>query len=71
MEPLFRFLEADPYILGFPLVGMAVGKGCVTIKGYGLGMVASAIVAAAALATAAALYGVTLHLDNFGPMVLS
>jgi putative transport protein len=65
MEPLFRFLEANPYILLFLVVGMAVGMGRVTIRGYGLGMVASAIVAGAAVATVASLYGVTLKLDNF------
>jgi putative transport protein len=65
MESLFRFLEANPYILLFLVVGMAVSMGRVTIKGYGLGMVASAIVAGAAVATAASVYGVKLQLDNF------
>ena len=65
MEAVFRFLEANPYILLFLVVGMAVSMGRVTIKGYGLGMVASAIVAGAAIATVASLYGVKLQLDNF------
>ena len=65
MEPVFRFLEANPYILLFLVVGLAVGIGRVTIKGYGLGMVASAIVVGAAIATIASTYGVTLQLDNF------
>jgi putative transport protein len=65
MEALFRFLEANPYILLFFVVGMAVAIGRVTIRGYGLGMVASAIVVGAAVATAASMYGVTLQLDNF------
>ena len=65
MEALFRFLEANPYILLFLVVGMAVGVGRLTIKGYGLGMVAAAIVCGAAVATAASMYGVTLKLDNF------
>ena len=42
---------------------MALGK--VTVKGYGLGMVASAIVVGAAVATAASLSGVKLQLDDF------
>jgi putative transport protein len=65
MEALFRFLEANPYILLFLVVGLAVSIGRVTIKGYGLGMVASAIVVGAAVATAASMYGVTLQLNNF------
>jgi putative transport protein len=65
LEVIFRFLETNPYILLFLVVGMAVGMGRVTIKGYGLGMVASAIVVGAAIATAASLYGVKLELNNF------
>jgi putative transport protein len=65
MEVLFQFLAANPYILLFLVVGMAVAMGRVTIKGYGLGMVASAIVVGAAVATAASLYDVKLQLDNF------
>jgi putative transport protein len=65
MEALFQFLAANPYILLFLIVGMAVGMGRITIKGYGLGMVASAIVAGAAVATVASTYGVKLQLDNF------
>jgi putative transport protein len=65
MEAVFRFLAANPYILLFLVVGLAVAMGRVTIKGYGLGMVASAIVVGAAIATVASLYGVKLQLDNF------
>ncbi len=39
--------------------------GKVTIKGYGLGMVASAIVVGAALSAWASTYGVKMSLDNF------
>ena len=65
MEAAFGFLQTNPYILLFLVVGMAVGMGRVTIKGYGLGMVASAIVCGAAVATIASTYGVKLQLDNF------
>ena len=65
MEALFRFLQANPYILLFFVVGMAVAIGRLTFKGYGLGMVASAIVVGAAVATAASAYGIKLQLDNF------
>ena len=47
------------------MVGGAVALGKVTVKGYGLGMVASAIVVGAAVATAASLSGVKLQLDDF------
>jgi putative transport protein len=65
MEAFFSFLQTNPYILLFFVVGMAVAMGRLTFKGYGLGMVASAIVVGAAVATAASAYGVRLQLDNF------
>jgi putative transport protein len=65
MEAAFRFLEANPYILLFLVVGGAVGLGRVTFKGYGLGMVASAIVVGAAISTVASTYNVKLELNNF------
>jgi putative transport protein len=65
MEAFFGFLQNNPYILLFFVVGMAVAVGRLTIKGYGLGMVASAIVVGAAVATAASAYGVKLELNNF------
>ena len=65
MESFFQFLQANPYILLFLVVGLAVGIGRLTFKGYGLGMVASAIVVGAAIATIASTYGIKLQLDNF------
>lgn len=65
MKTLFEFLLAQPYILLFFTVGMAVLVGKFTFKGYGLGMVAAAVVVGAALATWASTYGVKLQLDNF------
>ena len=65
MEAFFRFLEGNPYILLFFVVGMAVAIGRLTFKGYGLGMVAAAIVVGASVATIASAYGVKLQLDNF------
>lgn len=44
---------------------MAVLVGKFAVKGYGLGMVAAAVVVGAALATWASTYGVKLQLDNF------
>jgi putative transport protein len=44
---------------------MAVWVGKFSVKGYGLGMVAAAVVVGAALATWASTYGVKLQLDNF------
>lgn len=65
MHAFFEFLGANPYILLFFTVGMAVVVGKFSVKGYGLGMVAAAVVVGAALATWASTYGVKLQLDNF------
>src|SRR4249919_2897536 len=65
MQAFFQFLQENPYILLFFTVGMAVWVGKFSIKGYGLGMVAAAVVVGAALATWASTYGVKLQLDNF------
>src|SRR5262245_59621703 len=65
MEPFFRFLAANPFILLFFTVGMAVWVGKFSVKGYGLGMVAAAIVVGCGLSVWASTYGVKLALDNF------
>jgi putative transport protein len=65
MTAFFEWLAANPYILLFGVVAGAVLLGKVTIKGYGLGMVASAIVVGAAVSAGAVAFGVTLKLDNF------
>jgi putative transport protein len=65
MQAFFEFLATNPYILLFFTVGMAVVVGKFSVKGYGLGMVAAAVVVGAALATWASTYGVKLQLDNF------
>lgn len=65
MQGFFQFLADNPYILLFFTVGMAVWVGKFAVKGYGLGMVAAAVVVGAALATWASTYGVKLQLDNF------
>ncbi|MDR7098288.1 putative transport protein [Lysobacter niabensis] len=65
MQAFFQFLQENPYILLFFTVGMAVWVGKFAVKGYGLGMVAAAVVVGAALATWASTYGVKLQLDNF------
>ncbi len=65
MQAFFEFLKANPYILLFFTVGMAVYVGKFNVKGYGLGMVAAAVVVGCALATWASTYGVKLQLDNF------
>ena len=49
----------------FFVVGLAVWIGRFNIKGYGLGMVAGAIVVGCALAVTASLYGVKLELNTF------
>lgn len=65
MQGLFTFLAANPFILLFLTVGLAVGIGRLNYKGYGLGMVAGAIVVGVALAVWASTYGVRLQLDDF------
>jgi len=65
MEWFFGFLKSYPYILLFLTVGLAVAIGRVSIKGYGLGMVAGAVIVGAALAIWASTYGIKLQLDNF------
>jgi len=65
MEALLKWLAANPYILLFFVVGGAVLLGKVTIKGYGLGMVASAIVVGALVSATASTYGIKMSLDNF------
>src|SRR6478735_2818115 len=70
MQGFFEFLGGNPYILLFFTVGMAVWVGKFSVKGYGLGMVAAAVVVGAALATWASTYGVKLQLDNFAKSLM-
>ena len=65
MEWFFGFLKSYPYVLLFFTVGAAVAIGRVTIKGYGLGMVAGAVIVGAALSIWASTYDIQLQLDNF------
>src|SRR5262245_52174005 len=65
MQAFFLFLKANPYILLFLTIGLAVLVGRFNVKGYGLGMVAAAVIVGCALATWASTYGVKLQLDNF------
>jgi putative transport protein len=65
MQGFFTFLQQNPYLLLFLVVGLAVWIGRASIKGYGLGMVAGAIVVGAAVSVTASAYGVKLELNNF------
>ncbi len=65
MQSFFTFLQQNPYLLLFFVVGLAVWIGRASIKGYGLGMVAGAIVVGAAISVTASVYGVKLELNNF------
>lgn len=65
MQTFFEFLKANPYILLFFTIGMAVYVGKFNIKGYGLGMVAAAVVVGCGLAAWASVYGVKLELNAF------
>ena len=57
MQAFFSFLAANPYILLFLTVGLAVWIGRQTIGGYGLGMVAAAIIVGCGLSVWASTYG--------------
>src|SRR3569833_4085863 len=65
MQAFFVFLRLYPYLLLFFVVGLAVYIGRASIKGYGLGMVAGAIVVGAGLSVWSSTYGVKLELNNF------
>ncbi|KAA2212835.1 aspartate:alanine exchanger family transporter [Teichococcus oryzae] len=65
MQGFFDFLAANPYILLFLTVGLSVWIGRQTIAGYGLGMVAAAIVVGCGLSVWASAYGAKLELNNF------
>jgi putative transport protein len=65
MEPILKWLAANPYILLYAVVLGAVLLGKATIKGYGLGMVASAIIVGAAVSALASTLGVKMSIDNF------
>jgi len=70
MEAFFEFLKTNPFMLLFLTVALSVWVGRFTIKGYGLGMVAAAIVVGVALATWASTYGIKLQLDNFAKSLM-
>jgi len=65
MNSFFQFLAANPFILLFFTVGLAVWFGRQTIAGYGLGMVAAAIIIGCGLSVWGSSYGIKLELNNF------
>ena len=70
MQAFFQFLQANPFLLLFVTLALAVWIGRFSVKGYGLGMVAAAVVVGVALATWASVYGVKLQLDNFAKSLM-
>src|SRR6476646_9156133 len=65
MLGFFQWLGNNPFILLFLTVALAVWIGRVTVGGYGLGMVAAAIVVGCGLAVWGSAYGVKLELNTF------
>ena len=65
MSGFFQFLSVNPFILLFLAVGLSVWLGRQSIAGYGLGMVASAIIIGCGMSVWASTYGVKLELNNF------
>jgi putative transport protein len=70
MQAFFQFLQANPFLLLFVTLALAVWIGRLSVKGYGLGMVAAAVIVGVALATWASVYGVKLQLDNFAKSLM-
>ncbi|WP_341679217.1 TrkA C-terminal domain-containing protein [Niveibacterium sp. SC-1] len=70
MHAFMQFLGANPYILLFLTVGLAVWVGKLSIRGYGLGSVAAAIIVGCGIATVGAVYGEKFHLDDFAKSLL-
>lgn len=70
MHSAMQFLADNPYILLFLTIGLSVWVGKFSIKGYGLGSVAAAIVVGCLLATLGASFGVKFHLDDFAKSLL-
>src|SRR3954453_6674303 len=65
MQAFFAWLAANPYVLLFLTVGLSVWIGRQTVAGYGLGMVAAAIIVGCGLSVWASTYGQKLELNNF------
>src|SRR5215217_7733872 len=65
MKEFFQWMANNPFALLFFTVGMAVWVGKASVKGYGLGMVAAAIIVGCGLSTWASVYGVKLELNSF------
>ncbi|GAB3120708.1 TrkA C-terminal domain-containing protein [Bordetella tumbae] len=65
-----HFLGDNPYILLFLTIGLSVWVGKFSVKGYGLGAVAAAIIVGCLMATVGSLYGVKFHLDDFAKSLL-
>ncbi len=65
MHAVMQFFADNPYILLFFVVGMSVAIGRLSFKGYGLGMVAAAIIVGCAISLLGSSVGVKLQLDDF------
>jgi uncharacterized transporter YbjL len=69
MQGFFTFLQQNPYLLLFFVVGLAVWIGRASIKGYGLGMVAGAIVGACTIPPFI-VWAIGFHVFKINPAVL-
>ncbi len=65
MDALAGFLASQPYVLLFGVVGAAYALGQVKVKGYGLGVTASAIIIGTVVSALASRHGVKLAIDEF------
>src|SRR5258705_4189517 len=69
MQAFMEFLSKNPYILLFFVVGLAIWIGRLSIKGYGLGMVAAAIIVGCTVSVVGSMYGQKLELNNFAKLL--
>jgi putative transport protein len=69
VQPVFQWLAGNDFVLLFVVILGAVLLGKVTVKGYGLGMVASAIVVGATVSAIASSMGVKMSIDNFAKSI--
>src|SRR3954462_7985709 len=65
MASFFHWLPPTPYVLQFLTVGLVVWLGRQSIGGYGLGMVAAAIIVGCGLSVWGSVYGTKLELNSF------
>jgi putative transport protein len=65
MSALFGFFAREPYVLLFTVVGAAYALGRASVKGYGLGTTASAIIVGTLVSALGSAHGHVYQIDEF------